>query len=48
MLRATLLEAGIAEDRILVRPDAHEAVETALGLARAVDLVMIFGYVIKG
>jgi cyanophycin synthetase len=47
MLRATLLEAGIAEDRILAMPDEQEAVETALGLARAGDLVMIFGDVIK-
>ena len=47
MLRAALLEAGVAEDRIRVVPDEQEAVETALGLARAGDLVMIFGDVIK-
>ena len=44
----TRVTTGLGGDRrIRVVPDEQEAVETALGLARAGDLVMIFGDVIK-
>ena len=45
--RDGLLEAGVDPARIRLVNDEQEAVDTALGLARAGDLVMIFGDSIK-
>ncbi len=42
-----LLEAGVDPARIRLVEDEQEAVDTALGVARAGDLVMIFGDAIK-
>jgi cyanophycin synthetase len=43
MLRRTLLEAGVADSAIAVVPDEREAVDAALRLARAGDLLLVFG-----
>jgi cyanophycin synthetase len=43
MQRQTLLEAGVAEGKVEVIPDEREAVDRALRLARAGDLVLVFG-----
>jgi cyanophycin synthetase len=47
MLRATLLEAGVDADRVEIVADEQQAVERALGMGKAGDLVMIFGDSIK-
>ena len=43
LLRAAFLEAGVEKEKIQVIPDEQEAVVTALNLAEAGDLVLIFG-----
>ncbi len=43
MLRKTLLENGIPDERIEVVPDEMEAVDKALRTARAGDLLVVFG-----
>jgi cyanophycin synthetase len=43
MLRAALLEAGVADGAIEMVPDEREANAHALGLAAPGDLVLIFG-----
>ena len=43
MLRAALVEAGVAPDAVEVVPDEAEAVEHTLGLASRGDLVVVFG-----
>ena len=43
MLRDQLLERGVKKRRIDVIPDEIDAVNTALGMAREGDLVMLFG-----
>jgi cyanophycin synthetase len=43
MMREALLECGIKPDAILMIPDEAEAVDKALSLGAADDLVMIFG-----
>lgn len=42
MLKATLIEAGVSPEAILIVPKEEESVNTALGLARQGDLVLIF------
>ena len=43
LLRKTLLENGVTDAQINVIPDEATAVDTALGLAAADDLLMVFG-----
>ncbi len=43
MMRVALLEKGITEEQIKIVPDEQEAIETALNMARADDLVLILG-----
>ncbi len=47
MLRQALLDAGVALSTIETIPDETEAVATALALAEAGDLLLIFGDNIK-
>jgi cyanophycin synthetase len=42
MLRSALLEEGVPAQQIEVIPDEREAVEAALGHARAGDLLLVF------
>ncbi|MFT7129846.1 MAG: cyanophycin synthetase [Gammaproteobacteria bacterium] len=42
-MKATLLQAGISEDQILVIPEEVTAIDKALELAEVDDLVIIFG-----
>ena len=43
MLRQTLLDNGVEDDRITIIPDEAEAVDTALRAAQPGDLLVIFG-----
>ena len=43
MMRQTLLDNGVADDRIAVIPDETEAVDTALRMAAPGDLIVVFG-----
>ncbi len=43
MIAATLKEAGVPAARIAVIPDEQQAVDAALRMARAGDLVLVFG-----
>jgi cyanophycin synthetase len=42
MLRETLVEAGVPTDRIQVIPDEQQAVDAALRMGRAGDLLLVF------
>ena len=42
MIRATLIEAGVPEERIILAGTEERSIETALEMARPTDLVMIF------
>jgi cyanophycin synthetase len=47
MLRKSLIEAGVDSDKIEMVANEKDAVDAALTMARAGDLVMIFGDAIK-
>jgi cyanophycin synthetase len=42
MLRETLIEAGVPEERIVLAASEEKSIDTALGMARPTDLVMVF------